>query len=85
MPSVDEDSKIVFDPVPDPEEQKVRLVCGALFGLLVATLVWLKYEPMNVWAVVMLNVAAVVGFGLGAVAWGDQFWAVLFRVLRLFR
>ena len=79
---MDEHSNIVFDPTPDPEEQKVRLVCGALFGLLVAAIFWFKFEPMSIGAVVVLNVAAVIGFGWGAVAWGDQFWISLSGAFR---
>lgn len=69
----DADPKIIFDRQPDPLEQSVRLVCGALLGLVVGACAWLRYQlPWRTGAVV--TAAAIVLCAVGARKYGDDFW-----------
>ena len=73
---------VLRDPQRDPLERRVRLVCGALLGLLVALLLWFQFGPFSplVWILVLLVCAS--GGALLALRYGDNFWHQAIESLR---
>lgn len=73
---------VLGDPKRDPLERNVRLVCGALLGLLVSLLLWLQLGPLSpLTGVIMLFVCAV-ACALLALRYGDRFWHHAIECLR---
>jgi hypothetical protein len=75
------DSGLQPDPPPDAYEKKVRIGCGALFGIgvgLYAAAIWVGVR--SGWAWVFASVGAVV-FARVALIHGHHFW---FGLLQLF-
>jgi hypothetical protein len=70
---MDDDSKIIFFREPDPFERGVRLVCGALLGLVLGLWGSLRLR-LPLWAGVGVTVGLIVVCASGARKYGDQFW-----------
>ncbi|AKJ30164.1 hypothetical protein [Caldimonas brevitalea] len=80
-PYMSSGTRIQFDPKPDPLEQKVRLVCGALLGVLVAGGMFLEFGPFDAAGTVVLVLVCILGCALGALQGGDRFWTAFLRLL----
>ena len=69
---------------PDPLEVKVRAVCGALLGVVIAIGLWFTFGPLGAAMTSVLLIFCVVGCGIGAVKWGNPFWHKVVPWLQLF-
>lgn len=74
----DSDSKIIFFREPDPMERILRLVCGALLGILVGGFTWVRYG-LSLPAGATVTALSVVLCALGARKYGDDFWHRFFE------
>jgi hypothetical protein len=68
----DPDSKILLFRQPDPFERGVRLVCGALLGLVIGGYAWIRYG-LSWRAGATITAAAVILCAMGARKYGDEF------------
>ena len=58
----------------DPLEFKIRLACGALFGVLVGGVIGLRfYEAGWIWHAMIVSIS-VLGCSWAAARYGDGFW-----------
>jgi hypothetical protein len=76
------DSGLQPDPPPDAYEKKIRIGCGALFGICVglyAAAAWVGFESGWAW---MLVVLVAVVFARLALVHGHHFWFNLLRIIR---
>jgi hypothetical protein len=76
------DSGLQPDPPPDAYEKKLRMGCGALFGICVglyAAAAWAGLESSWVWLLVVVAAAV---FARLALVYGHGFWLVLLRIVR---
>jgi hypothetical protein len=74
----DPDSKILFLRQPDPFEQSVRLVCGALLGVVIGGYAWVRF-PLSWPAGAAVTAAAIVLCAVCARKYGDDFWYGFFE------
>jgi hypothetical protein len=78
------ENRIYLFPEPDPLEQEVRAVCGALLAIFVYIVVWIKFGPFNAATTIVIMSIAIAICSLGAVKYGDRFWYLVFRSLKIF-
>jgi uncharacterized membrane protein YgaE (UPF0421/DUF939 family) len=69
---------------PDRFERVVRIVCGALFGLLPAFMVWTSSDPFSPIATGLMTVFFMVVCALLALRYGDSFWQAALSLFRGF-
>jgi hypothetical protein len=72
------DPKVYPDP-PEPDRLAVgvRAVCGALLGLVLATVLWMRLGGLGPWSS-LVEFSGVVAFCVcSAVKYGDSFWESL--------
>lgn len=70
------------DPPPDALEKKIRIGCGAVFGILVGlygAALWVGMKSSWVWAFVLVGA---VTFARVALVYGHRFWFNLLEVIR---
>jgi hypothetical protein len=68
------DRRINFDPELDQLERKVRLVCGALLGLVIAYFLWFFFGPFSPPLLVAVPLTCAVACAFLALRYGDRFW-----------
>ncbi len=73
------DPRIYFDPEPDPLETTVRLVCGAVFGLVPAAAIAWTYGPFTAIGSIALFGTSAALCALLALRYGDDFWHTAIR------
>ena len=66
--------KILPDPQIDRGTAVVRGVCGALLGVVVACVFWIRCQGFGLLGSVLLFVASIAVCTLGAIRYGDEFW-----------
>jgi hypothetical protein len=81
---MEKENRIYLFPEPDPLEQKVRAVCGALLAIFVCMVAWIKFDPFNVATSIVITSIAIVICSFGAIKYGDRFWYLVFRSLKIF-
>lgn len=68
---------------PDPQTDRlaviVRGVCGAILGLVVAAVIWVRGGGFGTWGTVALLAVSVLGCALGSIRHGDSFWYSVLR------
>jgi hypothetical protein len=77
--SMSNEPKVYPEPQPDRGATVVRGVCGALLGLAVAVVIWMRSGGLGLWSSVALFAASVVVCALGSIRYGDSFWYGLLR------
>ena len=73
---------IIYPASPDRLEKAVRLVCGALFGLLPPFFLWLIYGPFNLVVTWSLVLVSIVSCATCALSYGNSFWQVALGAFR---
>jgi hypothetical protein len=81
--SMKKENQIYLFPEPDPLKQKVRAMCGALLALFVYIVVWIKFGPFNVATTIVIMSIAIAICSFGAIKYGDSFWHLVFRSLKI--
>jgi CHASE2 domain-containing sensor protein len=69
---------------PDALEVRVRAVCGALLGAVLALGLWSTVGPFGSGATSALVVLSIVSCSFGAMKWGNPFWHKIVPWLRAF-
>jgi len=57
----------------------VRGVCGAILGLVLAGVIWMRCGGFGPWGTAALFAVSVTGCSLGSIRHGDSFWYGLLR------
>ena len=73
------DPKVYPEPQADRGAIVVRGVCGALLGLAVAVVIWMRCEGLGLWGSVALFAGSIIVCTLGSIQHGDSFWHSLLR------
>jgi len=71
--------KVYPEPQPDRGTTLVRGVCGALLGLAVAVVIWMRSGGFGLWGSVALFTASVIVGVFGSIRHGDSFWYGMLR------
>lgn len=69
-----DEPKVYPDPQTDRLALMVRGVCGAILGLVIAVVIWMRGGGFSPWATVALFAVSVAGCALGSIRHGDSFW-----------
>lgn len=64
---------------PDRGTIVVRGICGAVLGLAVAVLIWMRSGGFGLWGSIALFTASVIVCTVGSVRHGDSFWYGVLR------
>ena len=75
---------ILIDSKPDGLEIALRLICGALLGMLLAFSVWIRVAPIGTAWTVGLFAVFVTACAWAAAHYGDHFWHRLSEWVRRF-
>ncbi len=62
------------EPQPDRLQTVVRGVCGALLGVVVAAVAWMRNGTLGLTATIVLFAACIAACTFGAIRHGDAFW-----------
>jgi hypothetical protein len=57
----------------------VRGFCGAILGLVLAGVIWMRCGGFGPWGTAALFAASVTGCSLGSIRYGDSFWYGMLR------
>lgn len=68
-----EESTIIFEPKPDPLEQKVRFGCGSVLGLVLGLSLAVRWWPSTAGTLLLVVIGALL-CGWMALKYGDGFW-----------
>jgi len=79
LKTMSNEPKVYPEQQPDRLAIVVRGVCGALLGLAVAVVVWMRSGGFGLWGSAALFVASVIVCTLGSIRHGDSFWYGLLR------
>lgn len=71
--------KVYPEPQPDKGTTVVRGVCGALLGLALGVLIWMRSGGFGLWGTIALFAACVIVCTVGSIRHGDSFWYGLLR------
>lgn len=74
-----DDPKVYPDPQADRLAMIVRGVCGAILGLALAGVIWMRCGGLGPWITAAIFAGSVVRCVLGSVRHGDSFWYGLLR------
>jgi len=74
-----DEPKVYPDPQTDRLAVIVRGVCGAILGLVIAAVIWMRGRGFGPWGTAALIAGSVVGCALGSIRHGDSFWYSVLR------
>jgi hypothetical protein len=73
------ESRVYPERPPDRGTIVVRGICGAVLGLAVAVLIWMRSGGFGLWGSIALFTASVIVCTVGSVRHGDSFWYGVLR------
>ena len=71
--------KVYPEAQPEQGAVVVRGVCGALLGIAVGAVIWMRSGGFSLWGTVGLFAASIIVCTVGSIRHGDSFWYGLLR------